>query len=93
MTMGSYNIQIPGGISDEDLKIALDEVRKAFEANDLEPIVFGDPNVEIVELLQDKYEHFSRCRCESCIKNKKCECGAEKCGFNNHSDYCPKYIK
>lgn len=20
-----------------------------------------------------------------------CECGAEKCGYNKHSDYCPKY--
>ena len=27
------------------------------------------------------------------IANKKCECGAEKCGFQMHSDYCPKFSK
>jgi len=41
--------------------------------------------------------------CESCWKNQftspcptnelKCECGAEKCGFNSHSEWCLKAKK
>lgn len=26
-------------------------------------------------------------------KEKRCECGTEKCGSNKHSEWCPKYKK
>jgi len=61
---------------EEDLKYIQNKLLNALKI----PKEYLTPSVH--ELLKDSYEP---------LRKIKCECGAEKCGFNNHSDYCPKY--
>lgn len=37
------------------------------------------------------YETTQNIILKSDVKNIICECGAEKCNSNHHSDWCPKY--
>ena len=79
MTMDSY----------KDMKELLEILEKSvFGYTDTQPIstseemeiVALEPNPNVPKFIKSS-------------KQVKCECGAEKCGFNNHSDYCPKYNK
>ncbi len=76
-------------ISDDELNEMLNNLAKILEttnththAYDLDPIATSEeePLVNHTFKIDIKY-----------AAPKKCECGAEKCGFPKHSDYCPKY--
>jgi hypothetical protein len=76
---GTANVSL---ITDEDLDILLGNLRRDMEsAFDLDPISTSEEpeHFEIKVLGTQK------------VFEIKCECGAEKCGFPKHSDYCPKY--
>ncbi len=75
-------------ITDEDLKIALDQLSEALKPYtiDLDPIALGDPSVEVV-----KIKTIPSAKLKT-LSKKVCECGADKCK-TTHADYCPKYRK
>jgi hypothetical protein len=68
-------------MSDDELNEMLNNLQTTLnKIYDLDPIATSEeePLVNHTFKIEVKYA-------------KKCECGAEKCGFPKHSDYCPKY--